>query len=117
MFRDELKKLTERVPGAQGALIMGLDGITVDKFEPGDLNLDALSAEYLSLVKQTAETNEELGIGRVQEMNFITDRLVAILMSITHEYFLVLALPPNGNFGRARYETRKSTLGLADELS
>ena len=58
MFKEELKALTEQVPGAQGALIMGLDGIAVDRFSRDDtVNLEALAAEYLSLVKKLRETS------------------------------------------------------------
>ena len=33
------------------------------------------------------------------------------------DYFVVLALKPEGNLGRARYELRKAELGLAQEFS
>ena len=113
MFREELKSLTERVPGARGALIMGLDGIAVDRFLVEDEgNLETLGAEYLSVVKKFAETHEELGIGRIQELSMVTESLFAVFMSVTEEYFLVVAVPPNGNLGRARYEARKSSLRL-----
>jgi predicted regulator of Ras-like GTPase activity (Roadblock/LC7/MglB family) len=118
MFRQALKELTARIPGAKGALIMGLDGIAVEKFTSGDgINLEAFSAEYLSLVKKTVETNQELGIGRIQELTVFTDSLIAIIKAVTPEYFLVFALPPQGYFGQARFELRKAVLRLAKELS
>lgn len=118
MFREELQHLTERVPGAHGALIMGLDGIAVDKFTTQNgVNLEVLSAEYMSMVKKTAETNADLGIGSVAELSISTPDLLAILMAVTPEYFLIFALKPTGNSGRARYEARKSSLRLAKELS
>jgi len=118
MFKQELKSLTERIPGANGALIMGLDGITVERFSSDDLvNLEALSAEYLSLVKKSVEMNQEFGIGRIQELSVTTARLTAVFMAVTEEYFLVLTVAANGGIGRARYELRKSALRLAGELS
>ena len=118
MFREELKSLTARVPGAKSALIMGMDGISVDQHAVDkSLNLEALSAEYLSMVKKAAETNRELGIGPLVELSLFTESVVAVLLAVTEEYFLVLAVPPNGNYGRARYEVRKSALLLAKELT
>ena len=81
------------------------------------LNLEAFSAEYLSLLKKTFETNRELGLGRVQELTVFTENLIAIIKAVTNEYYMVFALPPHGNFGQARFELRKSVLRLAKELS
>jgi predicted regulator of Ras-like GTPase activity (Roadblock/LC7/MglB family) len=118
MFKEELRDLTQRTPGARGALIMGLDGISVEKFVAGEgINLEVFSAEYLSLVKKTLDTNRELGLGRVKELTVFTEAMIAIIEAVTAEYFIVFALPPDGNFGRARYEIHKSALRLARELS
>lgn len=118
MFRAELQDLTHRTPGARGALIMGLDGIAVDKYLASEgINLEVFSAEYLSLLKKTLDTNRELGLGQLRELTVFTDHLIAIIQAVTTEYFIVFALPPEGNFGRARFEIRKSALRLAKELS
>ena len=97
---------------------MGLDGIAVDKLmSDHTLNIEALAAEYLSTVKKLIEANLEHRVGQIEELNVITDSIVAVVMAITKEYFLVLALPPNGNFGLARYQLRKCVLRLVGELS
>ena len=117
MFKEELKNLTARIPSARGAIIMGLDGIAVEKYGASDgVNLEAFSAEYLGLLKKTIETNRELGIGRVQELTVFTESLVAIIKAVTPEYFLICALAGHSNFGQARYELRKSVLRLAKEF-
>ena len=118
MFKEELQDLTARTPGARGAILMGLDGIPVERYQPADgINLEAFSAEYLSLLKKTFETNRELGLGRVQELTVFTENMIAIIKAVTPEYYIVFALPPQGNFGQARFELRKSVLRLAKELS
>ena len=118
MFKEELQRLTSRVPGARGALIMGLDGIAVDKYLAAEgVNLEVFSAEYLSLVKKAIETNRELGIGSVNEMSIFTDSMTAIIKAVTPEYFLVFSLVPRGNFGQARFELTKSALRLAKEFA
>lgn len=117
MFKEPLKQLVAAIDGAHGVIIMGLDGIPVDKYVADDkLNLEAFAAEYMSLIKRTTETNRELGVGTIQELTVFADRIIAIIKAITPEYFLVFALRPDGNFGRARFEMRKTGLALEREL-
>jgi hypothetical protein len=46
----------------------------------------------------------------------ILDGVTFIARLFTTEYFLVLALKPEGNLGRGRYEMRKAELELAREF-
>ena len=119
MFKEQLSELVSRIDGARGALIMGIDGIAVEKYniEGDDLNLEAFAAEYLGLLKRTFETNNDLGVGTVKELTVFAEQLVAIIKLVTSEYYLIFALPPDGNFGRARFEMRKAMLSLERELS
>jgi predicted regulator of Ras-like GTPase activity (Roadblock/LC7/MglB family) len=45
------------------------------------------------------------------------DSSIVIMRLIGREYFVVLALSPEGNLGRGRYELRKAELKLAKELA
>ncbi|HXG64060.1 MAG TPA: hypothetical protein VNO70_03070, partial [Blastocatellia bacterium] len=45
-------------------------------------------------------------LGELREMVFATDRMTFLIRPITQEYFLLFALNPGGNVGRARYELR-----------
>jgi hypothetical protein len=40
-----------------------------------------------------------------------------IMRLFSREYFVVLALKPDGNYGRGRYELRKAELQLAREFT
>src|SRR5687768_11007683 len=54
MFKELLESIIERTEGSLGALIMGTDGIAVEKVlgEAGvDANLDVAAAEFTSLVR------------------------------------------------------------------
>jgi hypothetical protein len=46
----------------------------------------------------------------------VTDAEVAILSRVTAEYYLLLLLSREGNFGRGRFELRKAGLLLEKEL-
>jgi len=118
MFKEQLRELVDQIGEARGALIVGLDGLAVEKVSLDDeLNLEAFAAEYLSLIKQTMEANRDLGVGGIRELTVFSENLIAILKAVTPEYFLVCALSPEGNFGRARFEMRKSMFALEQELS
>ncbi|MBA2732055.1 MAG: hypothetical protein H0U54_04090, partial [Acidobacteria bacterium] len=54
MFKEALEAIIERTDGSIGALIMGTDGIAVEKVmseEANDANLDVAAAEFTSLVR------------------------------------------------------------------
>ena len=54
MFKEMLESIIERTEGSLGALIMGTDGIAVEKVlgEAGaDANLDIAAAEFTSIVR------------------------------------------------------------------
>jgi len=117
MFKEHLQQLVAAIDAGRGAIIMGLDGIPIEKHvRDQSLNLEAFAAEYMSLLKRTLDANRELGVGTVQELTVFADNLTAIIKAITPEYFLIFALPADGNFGRARFEMRKAVLALEREL-
>ena len=58
MFKQLLESIIERTAGSLGVLIMGTDGIAVEKVlaEAGaDANLDIAAAEFTSLVREPDE--------------------------------------------------------------
>ena len=117
MFKEILRDIANRIEGTKGVVLSGLDGITIEKHVvDGDINLDAFSAEYMSLLKKSISANEELGTGQVSEFTLMTDKMIAIIRAITHEYYLIFALTPTGNFGQARFQIRKAIPKLQKEL-
>jgi predicted regulator of Ras-like GTPase activity (Roadblock/LC7/MglB family) len=118
MFKDILKDISSRIEGTKGVVLTGLDGITIEKHVvDGEINLEAFSAEYMSLLKKSIAANEELGMGKVMEFTIMTDKMIAIIRAITKEYYLIFALTPRGNFGQARFQIRKAIPRLLKELT
>jgi predicted regulator of Ras-like GTPase activity (Roadblock/LC7/MglB family) len=120
MFRQALSDIIERTEGATGALIMGMDGIAVERVflpEGSDANMDVAAAEVTSLVRSALRAGFNTGLGALQEMiiNFEHVRILARMFS--PEYFVVLALRPEGNLGRGRFELRKAELRLSREFA
>ena len=119
MFKEVLHEAINRTEGCLGALIMGTDGITVEKVwkpEGAENNLDIAVAEYTSLVKNAQRANREMGLGRLYETVLTTESGIFILRFVTEDYFIAMVLSPEGNFGRVRYELRRAELLLEKEF-
>ena len=120
MFKQLLESILERTEGSLGALIMGTDGIAVEKVfgEAGqEANLDVAAAEFTSLVRNANRSGNETGLGNLRELVVSLENCVLAIRVLSKDYFVVLALSPEGNLGRGRYELRKAELILATEFT
>ena len=120
MFKEPLDSMIERTEGSLGALIMGTDGIAVEKIlsEKGaDANLDIAAAEFTSVVRSAQRAAGDLGLGNLKDLVVTLDHSIIIMRLLSREYFAVLALSPDGNVGRGRFELRKVELQLAKEFA
>jgi predicted regulator of Ras-like GTPase activity (Roadblock/LC7/MglB family) len=119
MFRDVLQEILGRTEGCLGVLIMGFDGIAVEKVWREDAkftNFDIAVAEYTSLVRKAKRTNDDTGLGGLSEMTISNKYGIFILHLVSEDYFLAMVLSADGNFGRGRYELRKAELLLEKEF-
>ncbi len=120
MFKSLLETIMERTEGSLGALIMGLDGISVEKVlgDAGtEANLDVAAAEFTSLVRSAQRAGNDTGLGNLKELMISLEQAVVVMRLLSRDYFVVLALSPEGNIGRGRFELRKAELQLAREFS
>ena len=120
MFKEALETILERTEGSLGALIMGLDGIAVERSlkEAGqEANLDVAAAEFTSLVRNAQKAGKDTGLGNLRELMVSLDDAVVIMRLLGNDYFVVLAMSPDGNLGRARFELRKAELQLKKEFA
>lgn len=116
MFRDVLSGLRDRIEGAEAASLIGLDGIAVETVGGGDVPLDVLGAEFGSFIKSIRHTNTELNTGEVLQFSLVTEKYITFLSEVTPDYYILLVLRPDGNYGRARHELSKAKYLLRDEL-
>lgn len=120
MFKAALETILVNTEGSLGVLLMGMDGIAVEKALKPDgreANLDVVAAELSSLVRSAQRMGRNIGIGETQEMTFSFEEVKLLARMVNNEYYIVLALSENGNFGRGRYELRKAELTLAQEFN
>ena len=120
MFKDILETILERTEGSLGALIMGVDGIAVErslKQAGQEANLDVAAAEFTSLVRSAQRAGKDTGLGNLRELVISLDDAVLLTRLLGRDYFVVLAITPEGNLGRARFELRKAELQRAGEFA
>lgn len=120
IFREVLQKALDNTEESVGILIMGTDGIAVQRVlhpEGAEIDLDITVAEYTSLIRSAKRTNNEMGLGKLQEITLTSESGICILRFVNDDYFIAMVLSPNGNFGRGRYELRRAALLLEKELN
>jgi predicted regulator of Ras-like GTPase activity (Roadblock/LC7/MglB family) len=116
VFRDVLAGVSERVEGTIAVSLIGLDGIAVETVGAGRVPLDVLGAEFGGFIKGIRQANTELNTGEVLQFALVTEKFITFLSEVTPEYYILLVLRPDGNYGRARFELSKAKYLLRDEL-
>lgn len=116
MFKDALVGLRDRVEGAMAVSLIGLDGIAVETLKGGGVPLEVLGAEFGGFVKSIRSANTELNTGDVLQFALVTEKYITFLSEVTPDYYILLVMKPDGNYGRARFELAKAKHLLRDEL-
>jgi predicted regulator of Ras-like GTPase activity (Roadblock/LC7/MglB family) len=118
-FRTHLESVVNQVDGALACSIMGFDGIAVDTLQKdaaAELELQAAWVEYANVLSQLKSAAELLKTGAVAEVSVNTERVLTLMRMVTPEYFLVLALRAEGNYGKGRYVLRITAPRIKAEL-
>lgn len=116
MFKSVLQDIRSRVEGALAVSLISLDGIAIESLGSEHVQLEVLGAEFGGFVK-SVRPNTELDTGDVLQFSLVTEKYITFLSQVTPEYFILLVLSPDGNYGRARFELSKARPRLRDELS
>jgi predicted regulator of Ras-like GTPase activity (Roadblock/LC7/MglB family) len=118
MFLDQLSQISNRIGGTLALSLVAKDGMRVESVSSDpDLDLEVLAAELISQVRSITENHRDLDVGEVQQLSVTTDRLTLMVSSVAADYYLLLVLGPEGNYGRARFELRRARLLLESDLS
>ena len=118
MFLDQLSRISNRIEGALALSLVAKDGMPVESVssDPG-LDLEVLAAELIAQARAISENHRELEAGDVQHLAVATERMTVMVSSVAADYYLLLVLGPEGNYGRARFELRRARLLLERDLS
>lgn len=116
-FRTALQAVADRVPETETLMVIGTDGIPIDKLAPRAVaDIDTVAAEHTTLLRASLSTSTDTGLGGLRELTMVTERMTTLLVAITPEYFLFAALSPGAIVGRARFALRLAGLALREEF-
>jgi predicted regulator of Ras-like GTPase activity (Roadblock/LC7/MglB family) len=116
-FADIMKEVVQGTEGALGALVVGIDGIPVEEFSiTRDIDLQSMTVEYATLLKEIERGSQSSQLGSTKEVTVIADKAMIMLRRLNEEYFMVLIIKPDGNFGKGRFLLRMSVPKLLKEF-
>lgn len=116
-FAEVLKSVASRIPETSLLMIIGTDGIPIEKLTVrADPNMEAVAAEHTTLLRASLAAAADTGLGALQELAITTERMTTLLTAITPEYFLFASLAPGAVMGRARFALRLAGLALEREF-
>ena len=118
MFAETLKKVVDNVDGGIAAVIMGLDGIPVETYvrDKDRLDVTTVAMEFSFILGQVRKAGDSLAVGSLEELSVKAQRLLLVCRMISAQYFIAVALSPEGNFGKCRYLMKLATPSLVANL-
>lgn len=118
MFQDNLKRLVSETEGGLAGLLMGFDGIAVDSYSaPGSaIDITTVGMEFSFILTQVRRAAEALEVGGIHEVSIRAESLTFLIRVVSKDYFIALAIKPEGNFGKGRYLLRVVAPKMQSEL-
>lgn len=118
MFAEQIKKVVDNVEGGIGGVVMGLDGIAIDKYMAvTKLDLGTIGIEFSYILGLAKKAGETLQIGAINEFAIKAEQLTLVIRMLTDEYFFAVVLAKGGNFGKCRFLMRIAGANIAKELT
>jgi predicted regulator of Ras-like GTPase activity (Roadblock/LC7/MglB family) len=118
MFQDALREIVEKTEGGVASLIMDSEGIAVDSYARADAPFDitTVGIEFGVVLGSIKRAADSLEAGRTSEVAIGTDKMITLIRTLNDNYFLAVAVRPDGNLGKGRYLMRTAAPKLLAEL-
>jgi len=122
-FHAILESILSEANGGIGIALMGTDGIPIEQVQGGAASRAVLGddvgtagAEFGRILDEIRKASDVLGGGGMQETVVTLSRFSLIFHAVDDELFVVLAIAPDGNLGKARYLIRRHMPEIRQEL-
>jgi predicted regulator of Ras-like GTPase activity (Roadblock/LC7/MglB family) len=118
MFKEALRDIVDKTDGGIAGLLMDSSGIAIESYarENAPFDITVIGVEYGVLLGSIRKASEMLEAGTANEVAIATDKMITIIRTLGNDYFLALAITPEGNFGKGRYMMRIALPKLLAEL-
>lgn len=113
-----LSGIVENVEGGLAAVVVASDGISIDEvsYDQAGFDLQLLTVEYASVVKEIQRAVEVVKAGEMEELAVTTGRLYVVVRLLSSELYAILVMERSGNLGKGRYLLRLRSYELLREL-
>lgn len=122
-FERILQTIVDQCGGGVGVALMGSDGIPVEQAMVDSEAARGLEDEFAAagvefgrVLDEIRKVADALNGGALRETVVSLARFTLVFQTVDDEFFLVLALLPDGNLGKARYLIRRHLLAIRREL-
>jgi len=122
-FASILQEIVDECGGGLAAALMGADGIPIEQVEAsggvrGSLSheVDALGVEFGRILDEMRKASDSVAGGVLEEVSVRLANFWVLMRVVDEESFLVLAIEPDGNTGKARFLMRRQLMALREEL-
>jgi predicted regulator of Ras-like GTPase activity (Roadblock/LC7/MglB family) len=118
MFRAALRDIVDKTEGGVAGLIMDSEGIAVDSYARDDSPFDitTIGIEFGVVLGSIKRAAESLEAGQPREVTIATDKMITLIRTLGDNYFLAVAILPDGNLGKGRFLMRTAVPTLLAEL-
>lgn len=116
-FAPILREIVEGCGGGVAAALMGNDGIPIEEVSragelPMAAGIETAGTEFGRILDEIRKASDAIGGGTVGETTVSLSQVTLIFRIVDDDTFLVVALEPSGNLGKARYLMRRHLLAL-----
>jgi predicted regulator of Ras-like GTPase activity (Roadblock/LC7/MglB family) len=122
-FDATLRQIVDGCRGCMGAVLMGYDGVAIAQVGAGAAPDAALledvataGIEFARILSEIRKTSHAVAGGPLHETSVVLARFALVFGSVDDDTFLLVALDPNANLGKARYLMRRHMLAVRQEL-
>ena len=115
-FRDVLVEVVERVPKSLTGMIIGKDGIIVEKYQNANSSLDAdlFGAEYSGVMSEVQKLVSIFHMDDLWDITISLEDYIIIIHMISEDYYFMNIMAQGSNEGLGRYKTRVGSLKLRE---
>ena len=122
-FASILQEIVDECGGGLAAALMGADGLPIEQVEasgevrePLDNEVDVLGVEFGRILDEVRKASDSVGGGGLEEVSVRLAQFWVLMRMVDDETYLVLAIEPEGNAGKARFLMRRQLMALREEL-
>ena len=118
MFKEHLQAIVDGSDGGIASLLMDSSGIALESYSKDDapFDINMVGIEFSVVVNSIRRATEMLEAGDAREVSVGTEKLTTIIRMLSDNYFLALAMRPDGNQGKGRFMLRTAAPKLLADL-